>query len=106
MSQFLPPEGTPPPPDEPEAFNLRDASNALVQWFNAQKLKPSEALQVMERVTGKIIVDKTRPDILELSNAVDAHCGAVANAMNDHLVAKRRVERLNWTRRNKGQSND
>lgn len=107
MSQFLPPEGTPPPADEPEQFNLRGASNALVQWFNTQKLKPYEALMVMERVTGKIIVDRTRPDVLALADAMDEHGCNVAQAMNDHLLAKRRAERLNWTRkRGGGRGND
>lgn len=102
MSQFLPPEGTPLPPDEPEAFNLRDASNALVQWFNAQRIKPSEALACMERVTGKLIIARTRPDVIELSNALDDHSVSVAHSMNDHLAAARRDARLNFKRRNGG----
>lgn len=99
MSQFLPPEGTPPPADEPTPFDPRGAATALIQWANAQGIKRSELLECMTIVCGKIIADTTRPDAFEINDALDRYVLRIAHAINDRLYANRAATRLDLKRR-------
>lgn len=100
MSQFLPPEGTPPPADEPEPFVARAAATALVQWANAQQINRQELLTVMSIVAGKIIADTTRPDAIEINEALDRYVLEIAHSINERLFAIRSAARLDIRKRN------
>lgn len=102
MSQFLPPEGTPPPADEPEAFDQRAAATALIQWANSMGFSRADTLRALAVVAGKIIADTTRPDAIEINEALDAYVLKIAHSINERLFALRSAARLDIRKRHGG----
>lgn len=100
MSQFLPPEGTPPP--APEPFDVREAATALIHWLNGQGISRADALKTMSVVAGKIIADTTRPDAIEINEALDQYVLKIAHSINERLYQIRSAARLDIRRRNQG----
>lgn len=72
------------------------AANALVEWFNTQEVKPSDAVLVMSKVIAKIIVGtlagpQTTPDVRKvLDGAIDSIMLQLVHDTNDRLFHARR----------------
>lgn len=83
-----------PKPDEAEQLRNRErtaAANALIEWFNGQEIRSSEAEAIMHKVLAKMLVGRTRPGVFALKEALDRHTTDLVHEMNERLHAIRRL---------------
>lgn len=66
---------------------LKEAGNALIQWFNSQEINQLDALMILSKVAAKIIAKNAPATRKGLEQAVDTFTLTLVHDVNAHTFS-------------------